>query len=472
MSTQPVSTSSTTNSTSPFQITGLASGLNTNAIIAAEMAVAKEPVTDLTNQEDGLQALDTQLTTIQGSLQTVANDSQALGFPSLFNTSQAVGSSDPSLISASVGTGAGVGGYEVSVTQLANSSQRTFTFTSPGSADTVTIDGTQISLAAGASIQDFVDAVNSNSNVDVYAAATGSGTVVLSSRTTGDTGSNFIQVSDPGNTIVEQTALAKEGQNAEFSVDGVSGTSSSNTVTNAIAGVSLQLAGVTPTGAPVTVTVSPPAPSTSTVVSAVNQFVTDYNTAISQIETQLSQVPVSGDPTQGTLFGDIELQNLLDEMREAMYEPETGLPSGMASLADLGISVPASTDPTSQSSEQGQLTVNQTTLEAAIQSNPSGVEQVLQTWSQSFFTLVNNEAAPGGTIDSRIQGNDTEISQMTTRIDAMNTLLADKQQQLTLQYAELESALSKIQNQGSSLLAGLGETPSSSSSGSSSSSSG
>ncbi len=40
-----------------------------------------------------------------------------------------------------VSGGAGIGGYEVEVTQLANSAQRTFTFTSPSSEETISIDG-------------------------------------------------------------------------------------------------------------------------------------------------------------------------------------------------------------------------------------------------------------------------------------------------------------------------------------------
>jgi flagellar hook-associated protein 2 len=470
MSTQPISTTSTNNSTSPFQITGLASGLNTNAIIAAEMAVARQPVTDLTNQENGLQTLDTQLTSIQASLQTVANDAQSLGFASLFNTYQTVTSSNPSLITASTGVGAGVGGYEVSVTQLANSSQRTFTFASPSAADTITIDGHQVAVPPGATIQQFISTINSDPNADVYAAATNSSTVVLSSRATGDTGSSFIQVSDPNGAIVEQSALAKQGRNAQFSVDGISGTSMSNTVTNAIAGVSLQLGGVTPSGSPVTVTVSAPAPSTTNVVAAVNQFVSDYNATISQIETQLSQKPVSGAQSQGTLFGDSELRNLLNQMRRMIYTPGSGLPSGMAALSDMGVSTGDLTNATSQGARNGILTIDQAALQSAVQSNPSGVETMLQQWSHSFTTLVHNEAAPGGTIGGRIQGNTSEISQMNLRISAFNTLLTAKQKALTLEFANLESTLAKIQGQGNAFASVfLGTTTSSTSSSSSSS---
>src|SRR5208282_4009172 len=101
---------------------------------------------------------------------------------------------------------------------------------------------------------------------------------------------------------------------------------------------------------------------------------------------------------QGTLYGDDELTSLLSNMRELMYTPGAGLPSGMASLADLGISTGAPTggEPT-QSSLSGALTVNASTLAAAIQSNPTGVQQVLSSFATSFQSLVNADAGPGGT---------------------------------------------------------------------------
>lgn len=467
MSTQPI-TSSTNNSTSPFQITGLASGLNTNAIIAAEMAVAKQPVTDLTNRESGLQSLDTQLTSIQSSLQTVALDAMELGFASLFNTSQGVTSSNPNLITASTGSGAGVGGYAVAVTQLANSAQRTFTFASPGATATITIDGQPETIAAGSTIQQLVSTINSDPNADVYAASTNANTIVFSSRTTGNAGPSFIQVSDPSGSLVEQTALAKQGQNAAFTVDGIAGSSTSNQVTNAIAGVTLQLGGVTPVGSPVTVVVNPPAPSTTSVEAAVNKFVSDYNAAISQIEAQLTQKPDPSDPTKGRLFGDFELRNVLSQMRTSMYASGAGLPAGMAALSDIGITTGGPSQATSLSAQQGQLVVDQAALTNAIQSNPSGVQQVLQKWSQSFTSLVNTDAASGGTIDGRIHGNTAEITQMNNRISTLNTLLNAKQLALTLQFAALEASLAKIQGQGTAFASAMGLTGTSSSSSNSS----
>lgn len=446
---------------SALQVTGLASGLNTDQIVEELMSVYTQPVTNLTNEQNGINAQSSELQTIQTALQQVANDAQALSDPALFEDTQTVTSTDPTTISAtttSSGVGAVVGGYEVSVSQLASAAQSTYSFTSPSSADTITIDGQRVNVSAGESIDSFVNSINNNSNLDVYATATNSGTVVLSSRTTGNSGS--ITVDDSGGTLSLESSQA--GQDAEYSIDGGdTQMSSSNTVTSAIPGVTLSLNGLTTGSAPVTINVSAPAPSTDNIESALNQFVTDYNNAINTIQTQLTQEQSSTDPTQGTLFGDADLTDLLSNMREAMYTSLQGLSSDMNNMDDIGVSTGAAsgTAAPSQSSIDGYLTLDTSTLGSALQSDPSGVETVLANWSVQFSDLVENEAEPGGTIDSRIQADTSQSDNLANQISDMDEMLADKQNSLTQEFAEMEAALSQNQSTSSWLTSAISSLP-------------
>src|SRR6185437_14830518 len=204
MSTSSVSSSSTSaaglsslSGSSSLQITGLASGLDTNKIISEEMTIYQQPVTNLQNQQSGLTAMNKQLTSIQQELSTLSSDALAVGDPTLFKTQQSVTSSDTTRVTATSASGAGVGGYQVAVTQLANSAQATYGYTSPTSDDQVTVGGNPYTIKAGESVQDFVDSINADHNGTVYAAATNSGTVVFSSHATGL--SSSVGVSDPGN---------------------------------------------------------------------------------------------------------------------------------------------------------------------------------------------------------------------------------------------------------------------------------
>ena len=438
-------------------MTGLASGLDTNQIIQEEMAIYQQPVTNLQHQQTGLTATNKQLTSIQSELQTLSADALSVGDPTLFETQQAVTSADTTRVQASSATGAGVGGYQVSVTQLANSAQATYGYTSPTSDDAITINGSAYTIKAGESVQDFADSINSDTNGTVYAAATNSGTVVFSSRQTGAASS--VSVSDSGSSLALQSS--KAGQDALFSVDGVSGNSASNTVTNAIGGVSLTLTGVTTTSGPVTVNVGAPAPNSTNISNAINTFVTQYNKVISDIQTQLQQQPSSTDPTQGTLYGDPELQDLLSQMRSIMYSPGSGLPTGAATMDDIGVSTGATTGngAESQSALSGNLTLNATALTNMLTSNASGVKSILSSWSSSFVNTVDNAADPAGTINARINGDSSQISNLGNQISSMQSALTDKQNFLVQEFAQLEAALSSNQSESSWLTGQIAALP-------------
>ncbi|HEY5288072.1 MAG TPA: flagellar filament capping protein FliD [Solirubrobacteraceae bacterium] len=437
---------------SPISISGLASGLNTSSIISALMAVERQPVTHLTDAQEKLQGQQKELTSVKSSLQQLALLASEFSMPSLFETSQAVVSSEPLRVSAATSAGAGIGGYELEVTQLANSAQRTFTFASPAAEETLTIDGNSFTVKAGETAKEFANTINSTSSSTVYAAVLEGNTLVLSNRATGNTGAEFIKVSDPGATLVEKAGSAKEGKNAEYSVDGVAGTSTSNTVTNAIAGVTLTLNGLTTTG-PVTIDVQAPGASVSAVEAQVQSFVKLYNSTVETIQKQLSTKPVAK-PTNasefatGTLFGDVELEGLLGDMRQSMYEPIAGLAAEMSNPSALGISTgAASGGGASQGSIEGLLTLNSTKLAEAVKTNPAGVQQMLEKWSQGLQSKLEQVSGPGGSLEARANGDSAQITQLTSQISTMNEMLAVREKALQATYAALESAISRNTSQ-------------------------
>jgi flagellar hook-associated protein 2 len=435
----------------PITITGLASGLETTKIIAALMGAEREPVTHLSNEEAKLQAEQSALQSIQSNLQTLSSSASEFSLPSLYESSQSVTSNEPARVSAATTSGAGVGGYEVEVTQLANSAQRTFAFASPAGEQALTIDGQEFTLKAGENAKELASAINNNGKATVFAAVLEGETIVLSNRATGSTGGEFIKVT--GAALTEKAGTEKEGKDAEFKVDGVAGTSSSNTVTNAIAGVTLTLGGLTPSG-PVTIDVQAPGANVSAVEAQVESFVKTYNATVEAIQGQLATKPIakpesSGEYSVGILFGDVELTSALDTVRVAMYEPIAGLESAMSSPEDIGISTGAPTGGgvSSQASLEGLLTVDPSKLAEAIKANPAGVQKMLEQWSQSLQSTINNVAAPGGALEARANGDGAQISQLTTQINTMNELLAHREKSLQATYAALESVISRNSTQ-------------------------
>ncbi len=337
---------------------------------------------------------------------------------------------------------------------MANSAQRTFAFASPEAEDTVTIDGHEYTIKAGASAKELASKINSDSTATVYAAVVESGTIVFSSRATGNTGAAFIAVSDTAGALTENAAAAKEGKNAEYTVDGVAGTSASNTVTSAIPGVTLTLEGLTTTG-PVTIDMQPPGPSLTAIETKLQEFVTLYNSTVAEIQKQLTTKPPAhaANATEfavGTLFGDHDLTSLLSRMRQTMYEPIKELAVEMSSPADIGLSTGAATGKgaSSQSALEGQLSLNPAKLKEAIETNPAGAKLMLQKWSLGLQSMLNAAAEPGGTLDGRIEGDTRQITNLTHQIATMNEMLAVRERALQITYAKLEAVISQNSAQG------------------------
>ncbi len=442
MSTSSVGSSSSTltNALGNIQDLGLASGMNTDEIIEAELAVDEEPMTNIEDEIEGLQSEDSTLGTIQDDLQTVAADALKLSDVTLFAQSQTVSSTNSGLVSARLtgSLGAVIGASTISVTQLASAASRTYAYTSPSSATTITIDGQSLAISAGESASTIASTINQSNSYDVYATtatdSSGNTELVLSSRSTGAQTGDYIDVAGASDVLTENTALASAGQDAEYSVNGgATQSSASDTVSGALPGITLTLSGVTGS-TPVTLDTSSPAPDATTIISEVEQFVNDYNSALEAIESDIDTAPASesdsGDynPNSGSLFGDDELENLLSDMRESLSATYGSGSSLYTSLAAIGISTGEPTGSMSSSSVDGELTVDTDTLTDAIESDPSDVKSLLQTWSTSFQTVVNNAASSTtGALATRVSGSGDLISNLQDQYDSMQTLYAQEE---------------------------------------------
>jgi len=445
-----------------LNIGGLASGLDTNAIVDQLMAIERQPRTRLDQQASLVSARQAALADFQSRLRAVESAAKDLRSLALWSQRQTAATSDPTRLSAAIvaGSGAGVGGYQVEVSQLANAAQRTYAFSSPASAGTITIDGHDTAVAANASLADVVSAINSDASATVYAAATDSGTLVLSARRTGDTGSGFIAVADGTGALTEDTAKAKQGRDALFTVDGVAGSASTNDVTNAIAGVRLTLRGVTTVSGPITVTVGAPAADTQAIKDKLRAFVDVYNATVDTIRSKLDERSVpnartDADRQKGLLNGDLTLTAILGQLRQAIYTPASGLPDGMSSLADLGVSTGSASATISRDALAGKLQIDDDTLDAALANDASGVRDLLAGpanaggWVRAFERVVHAADTTGGTIDVRIVGADAELKRLQRAMADMDDRLALKETSLRTQFTAMEAALAQSQTQSS-----------------------
>ena len=459
-----------------FNISGLASGIDTNSIVSQLMSIERQPQVRLQNQQTVEQARQQALRDVNTRLSNLQDAIAGLRDPGTWADQQSVDSSDPTHITAIRTGGAAAGGYQISVTRLARAQQLTQgTTASAASADgTLTIAvGTgasvDVSLSAGDSLQAVADKVNGSSGSPVYATVV-NGKLVLSSKTTG--AANTISVT--GSSAADfGFAESQSAQDASYSIDGVSKTSSSNTVTDGLAGVSFTLKGIT--ASPVSITVGAPGPDTDAIQSKVQAFIDQYNSTIDFVQSKLTEKPVlnatnDADRAKGVLYGDSGLQDLLANLRSAIATPVSGRPSSLAMLSQVGVSTGAAvgTGALNQDSIAGKLTLDSSALTTALTNSFSDVKALFTNTSgtgsslgmgQRLNALVDGMTnATTGILTARINDEQSTIDDLKRQSDDMNVRLTAKEASLRAQYTAMETALSQAQSQGqylSSQLASL-----------------
>src|SRR5919202_61308 len=141
---------------------GLASGLDTNTIVDQLMAIERQPQNRLKLRQGAIDARKSALSDIATRLKNLQIAADDLKLATLWLDTQTVDVNDPTKVAATrTGPGA-TGAYQVSVTQMASAYQRWYTFASPASDDTISIDGRSYTITAGATLQDAANTINSD----------------------------------------------------------------------------------------------------------------------------------------------------------------------------------------------------------------------------------------------------------------------------------------------------------------------
>ena len=437
-------------------------GIDVTAAVNAAVSAAEAPEDTWESQQSTLATQTSDLNTIETAATNLDNDMKSINsLTGSFNSVTAT-SSNTGILTASAATGSATGDNTVVVGNLASTasfaSSAVASATTDLPAETITItpaSGTATTITTGNGVNTLTDLEN---------AINSAGAGVTASIVTDASGSRLALVSDTsgsaGNFTVSSSGgglgftSGATGLNASLTVNGIDISSASNTVTGAIAGVTLNLAS---TG---TVSVDV-APNTSTASTAINQFVTDYNTLIGQLNTEFSDTAGTG---QGALAQDPVVQTLQSDLLGSLdFTSTTGTGSSASamSLAAMGITV--NTD--------GTLAVNSTTLTSALQNNFSQVQNFFQGTSLNGFagTLDTqlqsfiNPADGAFTVD--LQSNATETSSIQTDItNFQSNIIAPLRAQLQSEFSSAEIALQQLPGQIKDVDAELGINTSSSSS--------
>ena len=433
--------------------------LDVQSLVSQLMAIERQPIDKLNTKVTSYQSKISSFGTLKGLASGFQTAVQGLK-TSLSGFSATA--SDTSVFSASAASTAAAGSYSVNVTTLAKANKLAaagqLSDTAPIGAGVSTVrftvgtTDTDIAIAAGATLQDIRTAINA-ANVGVTATIVnaGGGTpyrLALSSNSTGlsnainkitvltggDADINNLLAYNPTENAPAPAPVVPMAQtvaaaNADFTINGIQIIKSSNTITDAIDGVTLTLS---KEATPATLTV---ARDTSAIRTAAAGFVDAYNALTSQLKSRSAY----GNATTAApvLAGDGTVRIMLDQLRGIFL---TGASGGtLTTLSQVGFSTQADGTLKLDSSKLTTAMSNDFADVTNLLSSATGYATRLDTWATSVVQI-------GGLIDARTTSLNASITEYNARISKLEVRMTFLQKQYTTTYSRLNSLLASMDN--------------------------
>jgi flagellar hook-associated protein 2 len=456
---------------------GVGSNLNLADLYDQLEAAEKGKLTAITSQQTTYNAQLSAYGKLQSSLQSLETATAALAKAGTYNSTTV--SSTNTAFSASTNSDATVGTYAVNVKQIAkaqvlttgaiasNTDQlgettgatRTLTITQPGTKDPlkVTLSDSDTSLTG---IAKAINAANGNVTATVVKANDTDYRLMISSKSTGTSSDMTISVSgdDTLQAAIGYDSTSKTGalsvqtnsQNAKIVVNDVEIERSSNTISDALPGVTFTLK--SPSTANENLEVSR---TTDASKKAITDWVSAYNSLQSTIASVTKYVKVDKDAdsqsnSNGALLGDSTVRSIQSQLRSQFTNVESG---AYAIMAQLGITQ----DPTTGSNgETGLLKVDDAKLTKALSDNPQGVSTYFigdgkttgfaTQMDKTLTSMLSTSSTSSGVIKNATDGINSTLKTLSKRYDAMSDTIDATMARYKAQFTSLDTLVNKLNN--------------------------
>lgn len=452
---------------------GVGSNLDLSGLLDQLATSERAPITALQKQQVSYNAKLTGYSRLQGALGTLQSAASRLSDPKLFEGAR-VTSSTADVLTATGSANATPGSYTANVTQLAQAQSLVAagraSATAAVGAGTVTISWGTISggtldaatgkytgaafttdaarepvgieIGATTTLEGIRDAINAKTELGVSASIVNDGSatpyrLVLTSTRTGENASLKLDVSgdpalqglianDPAGTQnLQQTAAA---QNAKLTVNGIAVTSASNTVADAVQGVTLSLlkAGSSTLGVQ---------RDTASVGNAISDFVNGYNALQS---TARSLTAYNAETKSGAaLVGDGTVRMIQTRIRTVLNTPQAG---ALQTLSRIGV----------EFQKDGSLKIDSDKLTKALNENLAGVAELFSTKNaagglgKTLSDLVEGFSKTDGALDAASAGLKGSLQRLDERISAESDRVDATVARYRAQFSQLDLLMSRM----------------------------
>ncbi len=458
---------------------GIGSGLDVNSIVSQLVALEKQPLTTLTLQATNVQNQISSFGQVQSQFSALTDVATRIADPTTWGARTATSSNSNAATITATGT-ASATTLSLDVDQLAQQQSVSSAALPPGTtpgAGTLTLQlgtwatgGTSFTPGTAASVNVTVLATDTIANIatKINAANTGvtasvfnDGTnerLLLTSKTTGAaTGFKVTSgdaalaglVFDPGTTATKTTGMAaagipvQYGQDAKARINGLAVTSATNTLTNNLPGVTINLVATTTTNyglsteakSPLTMTISE---DVTPAVKNVNDFVTAYNTLNANL-VGLTKYDAAT-KTAGLFQGDSVVVGLQNVLRSMLGSSSLGASSQY--LSDVGI----------EQQLDGSLTINTVKLSAAA-NNGTSLQQLFTNnnknpltngFALKFQTLGQGVLGSGGSVTNETKALQNALTSNTAAQTKVNDAATLYETRLRARYSALDAQMASL----------------------------
>ncbi|HVN48215.1 MAG TPA: flagellar filament capping protein FliD [Bacteroidota bacterium] len=305
-------------------------------------------------------------------------------------------------------------------------------------------------------------ALNTDMSASVISGSAGTARLKITSKTTGS--DNAISLADvSGGTLLDNIGLsdsvisnrtatsgtsggyvygAASNLDAVFTLDGAEMTRGTNTITDALDGVTLKLSGV-PSPSDSQTTTLTVGLNTTNLQSVVNTFITDFNDLSGYVKEQTS---VNSDGTANVFSSDQTILNLRINLQSLIFQTVDAAGTDTNSLAKIGIT----------QAQDGTLSISDsTTFSNILENNPEAIANLFGYAGSSstngiavqMKNLIYGFTEVGGQIDSTENIVTGQLNDLKTQISDTNDRITKQVEQYQEQYSKLQTALLQMQEQ-------------------------
>jgi len=444
--------------------------IDVTAVVKQLMTIESRPLDAINAKITRQSTIISDLGTLKSKVSTFSDALAAFEDPDSYNDTT-VSTSNSSYVQASSANGTQLGNYEISVTSIASPSRYAFVgFSSEndavtsltnftitvGSGDTYTASDITADIGSSPTITelaDWINALGENVAANVVLQKTdsnGDETWALTIQSTETGIENAVVLGVTTGIASAENTVEDEATNAIFNFNGVDFERASNTISDVVEGLTMELIDISVVGSPVNLRVKEGSDTSSTVIQT---LVTSYNELMSYYKTLTAYGSTGSSSTKTATFSsDPTLLSFVSEIKSKIAQGASyGTNYGSTfSLSWAGIDMEL----------DGTLSFDQTNYDSAIGDGllailQEGVTVAYSASSDSLFTYIDSYAGTNGYIQDLIISKAEEAYDLSDQQAQIQTRLDKIENNLYTQYSALNALLFQLSSTSDSLTSAL-----------------